>query len=43
MPGFRHVVLFRFNDDTTAEQKRTLEERESAPALDTPVISEWVA
>lgn len=27
MSGFRHVVLFRFRDDATAEQKRTLEER----------------
>ena len=27
MSGFRHVVLFRWRDDATAEQKRTLEER----------------
>lgn len=27
MTGFRHVVLFRFSDDATEEQKRTLEER----------------
>jgi hypothetical protein len=28
--GFRHVVLFRFRDDATAEQKRTLEQRLNA-------------
>lgn len=27
MAGFRHVVLFRFRDDATEEQTRTLEER----------------
>lgn len=27
MSGFRHVVLFRFREDATAEQTRTLEER----------------
>jgi Stress responsive A/B Barrel Domain len=27
VPGFRHVVLFRFRDDATAEQMNTLEER----------------
>ena len=27
MSGFRHVVLYRFRDDATEEQKRTLRER----------------
>jgi hypothetical protein len=27
MSGFRHVVLFRWHEGTTEEQKRTLEER----------------
>jgi hypothetical protein len=27
MAGFRHVVLFRWREGTTEEQKRTLEER----------------
>ncbi|GAA4498168.1 hypothetical protein GCM10023191_042900 [Actinoallomurus oryzae] len=27
MSGFRHVVVFRWRDDATAEQKKTVEER----------------
>ena len=27
MSGFRHVVLFRWREDATAEQKKTLEDR----------------
>ena len=27
MAGFRHVVLFRFNEDATDEQKQTLRDR----------------
>jgi hypothetical protein len=27
MAGFRHVVLFRWRDDATEQQKRTLQER----------------
>jgi heme-degrading monooxygenase HmoA len=27
MSGFRHVALFRFHEDATAEQKKTLEDR----------------
>ena len=27
MSGFRHVVMFQFHADATAEQKRTLEDR----------------
>ena len=27
MSGFRHVVMFRWREDATAEQKKTLEDR----------------
>lgn len=30
MSGFRHVVLFRWREDATAEQKQTLEDRLNA-------------
>jgi hypothetical protein len=30
MSGFRHVVMFRWREDATAEQKKTLEDRLNA-------------